>query len=370
MLKVSIVVIEKNEAQYIKKCLDSLLNQTYKNFEIIVVDGSSTDGTPEIILKEYNEYFMNGKIKLVVEPGLGFAHARNIGVKRSSGDIVVFTGGNELAHPLWLENLVKNFNSKDVGGVYGRMAIINGGSGLLKRFCKFKRVKEFSCIAPEKGVYGRGTNMAFRKHIIEEVGFFDEYLCDADDTELAWRVSKKYKILYEPSAVIFHQKGEWENWHSFLKYLWRPIQGHAQAARKNGVFRYYPRTTLLYVAPILYLSLLLFFFAIEGATLSLLALLPVILGLLVTVIKDAIKFNDVGAFYGLLIYPIQLLVGSVALLTGFVKHHHNYLSAHIRKSRNYDISVLNLRNIRGKMIKIFAFQFMKVKYTVMENSFL
>jgi len=315
-MRVSIVVIERNEIRHIEKCLDSLLAQTYPHIEIIVVDGNSTDGTRELIVSKYSRY---KNLKLVIEPGLGFAHARNIGVKNSTGDIIAFTGGNEYAHPRWIENLVKNFKSEDVGGVFGRMVVSDeGNGGLLKKFWKFKRDLEFSRISPGKGVFGRGTNMAFRRKVFEEVGFFDESLCDADDTEFAYRVSKKYRILYDPSATVFHQSGEWESLYSLIRYLWRPVKGHAQAARKHGLLKYYPQTTVLYLAPIILLFILVSLFIVGGFLPVILTILLAIIGLFVNVLRDYIKFKNAIAFYGLLIYPLQLAIGSLALLAGLI----------------------------------------------------
>jgi len=315
-IHVSIVVIERNEIRHIEKCLDSLLAQTYPHMEIIVVDGNSTDGTRELIMSKYSRY---KNLKLVIESGLGFAHARNIGVKNSTGDIIAFTGGNEYAHPRWIENLVKNFKSEDVGGVFGRMVVSDeGNDSLLKKFCKFKRDLEFSRVSSGKGVFGRGTNMAFRRKVFEEVGFFDESLCDADDTEFAYRVSKKYRILYNSSAIVFHQSGEWESWRSFIRYLWRPVKGHAQAARKHGLLKYYPQTTALYLAPIVFLFILIFLFIVGGFLLVALTIFLAIAGLFAKVLKDYMGFKNAISFYGLLICSLQLTIGSLALLAGLI----------------------------------------------------
>lgn len=314
MPKVSIVVIEKNETRHIEKCLDSLLSQTHPYIEIIVVDGNSTDGTKEIISQEYSK---DERIKLVIEPGLGFAHARNVGVRSSSGEIIAFTGGNEFAQRDWVEKLVKSFVKRKVVGVYGCTLVPKEDSGFLTNFCKFKRCKTASETQPERGRFGRGTNMAFTKHVIEEIGLFDEWLCDTDDAEFAWRVTRKYKIVYEPSAVIFHQDGEWRSWKAFVRYLWRPMVGQGQAVYKNGIFDYSPKTTALYVLPIVLLVLLLLLLINRevAAFVSLLILLP--LGLLGFVVVDAVRFRNKSALYGLLLYPMQLLVGSIALLAGF-----------------------------------------------------
>jgi glycosyltransferase involved in cell wall biosynthesis len=314
--KVSIVIIEKNEIRHIKKCLDSLLNQTYQNLEIIVVDGNSTDGTREMIFQEYSR---SKEVKMVVEPGLGFAHARNVGIRSSLGEIIAFTGGNEFADPEWVEKLVKNFVSENTAGVYGCMLVPNGHGGFLREFCKFKRCKTASGIRPEKGRFGRGTNMAFRKSVIEELGLFDELLHDADDAEFAWRVGKKYKIVYEPAALIFHQDGEWRSWKAFVKYLWDPMVGQGQAVYKNGILSYSPKTTLLYVLPIAFSILLLLWLRTRELTTLLFVVILPSLGLLGFVVRDAIRFRSKSSLYGLLLYPMQLIVGSAALLAGFYR---------------------------------------------------
>jgi glycosyltransferase involved in cell wall biosynthesis len=314
--EVSIVVIERNETRHIKRCLDSLLAQTYPYLEIIVVDGNSTDGTREIISQEYS---IGEKIKLVVEPGLGFAHARNVGVRSSSGEIIAFTGGNEFAHPEWVEKLVKNFIPKNTAGVYGCMLVPNGDGGFLRDFCQFKRCKTASETHPEKGRFGRGTNMAFRKCVIEELGSFDEWLCDTDDAEFAWRVGKKYKIVYEPSALIFHQDGEWRSWKAFVRYLWKPMVGQGQAVYKNGILSYSPKTTALYALPIAFSVLLLLLLITRELATLVFAVVLLLLGLLGFVVRDAIKFRSKSSLYGLLFYPMQLVVGSAALLAGLYR---------------------------------------------------
>jgi glycosyltransferase involved in cell wall biosynthesis len=80
--KVSVILLTKNSAATIQKSLESIFQQTRQPKEVVVVDGSSSDGTLDIV-KKY-------PVKLVSEPGLGFGHARNVGVQNDSGDIIFF----------------------------------------------------------------------------------------------------------------------------------------------------------------------------------------------------------------------------------------------------------------------------------------
>lgn len=96
MRKVSIIVTVYNTEKYIEQCINSLLNQTYKNIEIILIDGGSTDNTPEIC-RNYESKYEN--IKLVHKENEGVSAARNRGVAEATGDYIFFVDGDD-----WIEN--------------------------------------------------------------------------------------------------------------------------------------------------------------------------------------------------------------------------------------------------------------------------
>ncbi len=79
-----------NCEKYIESAIESVLNQTYKNIEIIVVDDGSTDRTPELIKK------FNGKIKYIRHPNSGSAAARNLGISKASGDFIGFLDSDDM----------------------------------------------------------------------------------------------------------------------------------------------------------------------------------------------------------------------------------------------------------------------------------
>ncbi|MEM2778298.1 MAG: glycosyltransferase family A protein, partial [Candidatus Jordarchaeales archaeon] len=112
-LKVSVVILTRNSAATIRKCLESILHQTRKPDEIIIVDGSSVDGTLDIV-----KHF---PVKIFSEPGLGYGHARNIGVQKAEGDIVFFIDADCYAEPDWIEKILPHFKNSDIAAVTGRL---------------------------------------------------------------------------------------------------------------------------------------------------------------------------------------------------------------------------------------------------------
>lgn len=103
--KVSVIVAAYNIEKYIAKCLDSILNQTYKNLEIIVVNDGSSDNTGEIIDK-YSE--KDTRIKVIHKKNGGVSSARNKGLDMSTGDYIGFVDGDDIIEPDMYEMLVNN----------------------------------------------------------------------------------------------------------------------------------------------------------------------------------------------------------------------------------------------------------------------
>lgn len=103
--KVSVIVAAYNIEKYIARCLDSILNQTYKNLEIIVVNDGSSDNTGEIIDK-YSEKDI--RIKVIHKENSGVSSSRNKGIDMSTGDYIGFVDGDDTIEPDMYEMLVKN----------------------------------------------------------------------------------------------------------------------------------------------------------------------------------------------------------------------------------------------------------------------
>ena len=99
---ISIIVPVHNSSKYLNKCLDSILNQTYKHIEIIVIENGSTDNSLEIL----NNY--KDKIKLEVLECSGLSQARNRGLELSKGEYIAFVDSDDIIEPNMIEELLNN----------------------------------------------------------------------------------------------------------------------------------------------------------------------------------------------------------------------------------------------------------------------
>ena len=192
--KISVILLTKNSAATVNKTLESIISQTHKPDEIIVVDGNSEDGTQDIV-KQY-------PVKLLTEPALGFGHARNLGVKNAEGDIIFFIDSDCYADDKWIEKILPHFSNPSIAGVTGQTRLWNINHGVARFLaCVGGRMdmptkQRFVKIAPT-------MNLAIRRKTVFEVGGFDKSLVRGEDTELTYKVTKRHKILYEPEAVIW-----------------------------------------------------------------------------------------------------------------------------------------------------------------------
>ena len=91
-LKISIIIPVYNTSKYLRKCLDSVINQSYKNYEVIVVNDGSSDNSLEII-KEYMKN--NSKITLIDQKNMGLSASRNNALKKVSSDYFLFLDSDD-----------------------------------------------------------------------------------------------------------------------------------------------------------------------------------------------------------------------------------------------------------------------------------
>lgn len=200
--KISIILPIRNEENKISQCLDAIYSQTVLPYEVIVVDGHSTDNT-EKIAKKY-------PIRFFYEDYRTRSGACQIGIMNSKGDFIAFTDADCIPQKDWLENLIKGFDEGIVGVGGG---IKNVGEGLWERSINLAMS---TFIGSANSVQGRffkskrfvksisGCNSMYRRKDLLDVGGFNVLSPGAEDAELNRKLLAKGKLLYNPEALVIH----------------------------------------------------------------------------------------------------------------------------------------------------------------------
>lgn len=200
---VSVVMPIKNAERTIVRALDSVLNQSYKNSEIILVDDDSTDKTRDLIKK-----FKNRKIKLIKnKKSLGPAASRNKGIKRAKGEIVFFTDSDCEVPRNWIETILKEYKDEKIAGVGGYLK--PGKNNLIAKLELLQnrfilKIKNRKIIGKASVPMGYTNNVSYRRKILGEINGFDENFPfpAGEDVDLKKRVCEKgYFVVYIPFSV-------------------------------------------------------------------------------------------------------------------------------------------------------------------------
>jgi len=189
-VKISIVTITYNSGKTLKCAIESVLTQTYKNIEYIIVDGKSSDNTVAII----NSY--GNKIsKFVSEEDDGIYDAMNKGLRLASGDIVGILNSDDVYFDnRVIENVIKEFEEKDVDSVYADLIFVKP-----KNLDKAVRYYDSSHFSPQKFAYGlmpAHPTFFVKKDIYERYGVFRTDLKIGADFDLLIRFLYTHKISY------------------------------------------------------------------------------------------------------------------------------------------------------------------------------
>ena len=129
-MKISIIIPVYNSEKFVSRCLDHLLNQTYQNFEIICINDGSKDNSLSI-LKEYSK--KDNRIIVLNQENKGIARTRNIGIKKASGDYIMFVDNDDYMESDYLETYAKNAIDGDYDIVIGGYRRIDCNGKILNR---------------------------------------------------------------------------------------------------------------------------------------------------------------------------------------------------------------------------------------------
>ncbi|MDI6891765.1 MAG: glycosyltransferase family 2 protein [Actinomycetota bacterium] len=213
---ISIIIPNYNGKEFLGACLDSLRKQAYKDFEIILVDNGSTDGSVDFVKQNYPE------AKIISLPtNKGFAYAVNTGIRESQGEYIALLNNDTEADPHWLEELCKGlennleagfcasktlfFHNRDVINSAGLAYHMDGTAGDVG----YGELDEGQYDERQKVFGASGVAVIYRREMLKDVGLFDEdFFAFYEDVDLSFRAQLcGYQCIYQPKAVVYHVGG-------------------------------------------------------------------------------------------------------------------------------------------------------------------
>lgn len=252
--KISVVIPVKNEEEKIEECLNAIFNQTLHPYEVIVVDGHSTDRTIEIAKKF--------PVRIFYDDHCAIGSARQIGIDNAIGDCIAFTDADCIPQRTWLENLVRELNTGIIGVGGGTKNI---GEGLWKETISFV-LDTFlgSANSVQDRVFKEkrfvkslsGCNCMYRREDLIKIGGFNIKLSINEDTELNKRLRRFGALLYVPNAIVLHNQNR--SLKGFVKRMYR--FGYGRAKNRLWDLQAIPPVVALLVIPSLFIFPSFFFF--------------------------------------------------------------------------------------------------------------
>ena len=189
---VTVVTPAYNIARYIGEAVDSVLRQTFHDFEYLVVDDGSVDNSTEIIKAHADD---DPRFRLVEVENRGPSAARNVGIREARGEYIAFLDGDDRWHPKFLERQLQLIQSlpPDVGAVFCRSRLVLENGTLV--FFQWQRAGryDFDDFLVSDNPARNGSSLLIRKSCFTEVGGFDEDLRYCEDIDMWLRIAANSK---------------------------------------------------------------------------------------------------------------------------------------------------------------------------------
>jgi GT2 family glycosyltransferase len=216
---VSVIIVNHNGILFIERCLKSVLSTEYSNFEVILVDNDSTDGSREYVLETFGS---DPRVHIVCNAAsFGPAKGRNIGAQQASGEYLVFLDNDTVVSQNWLTAMVEMFQAYPfVGSAQSKLLSLAAP----ERFdyagdylTQFGFLSERAGGAVDRAQLdyvavifsAKSAASGVRRSIFDHIGGFDEdFYMYVEETDLSWRVwLAGYLVVFVPNSVVYHAYG-------------------------------------------------------------------------------------------------------------------------------------------------------------------
>jgi len=233
MEKISIVICTRNRPQHLQKCITSLLKQSAKPKEIIIIDDASDEKIDTVQILNVAFSSIHNKVTNLMSENIdikyirnknrqGVVKNRNLGISLAKGDVIAFIDDDGYAHRNWIKNLEKHYEKKGIVGVGGPIVEIGRHvdtrpkfkrlsymtrNGDINHNYRIKKLKDIKNLHSGTVKFLMGGNMSFRRNVLLNLNGFNAHYKGnyyREETDLCMRASKIGKIIFEPFAVAYH----------------------------------------------------------------------------------------------------------------------------------------------------------------------
>ncbi len=205
MPDISVIIPIYNKQKYIKDTLESILNQSFKNFEIILINDGSTDLSASII-----KSFSDSRLKYFEQENKGVSFTRNRGVSLAQSNLIAFLDADDIWMPHHLQTIINLSKKYPKSDFFGTAYQIQYQEGLIKNYVL--NISDKNDFETDKFYkYYKGSlifytsNFAIRKNIFEKENGFKTHI-HGEDTEFFFRLGFKYKLAYSKTITMKHIK--------------------------------------------------------------------------------------------------------------------------------------------------------------------
>ena len=203
MPAVSVIIPAYNCAAYLAEAIESVLAQTYRDFEIVVVDDGSTDNTPEVVAPYLS------RINYIRQPNKGLPGARNTGIKASAGEFVALLDADDSWLPQKLDVQMPYFRDPQVGIVYSDFSVRYADGHSLPSYLAERPLASEGFVVDNyiRSRFLFPSSMVLRRSSIEACGLFDEEMLAAEDIELFARICLRWKVARVDQVLMIRTEG-------------------------------------------------------------------------------------------------------------------------------------------------------------------
>ncbi len=215
--RVSVVVCSYNGARTIRDCLEGLKRLAYPDYEVVVVDDGSTDGTASIA-REYD-------CRLIRTENRGLSNARNTGLNAATGEIVAYIDDDAYPDPHWLTYLAAAFLRTSHAGIGGPNIAPAGDGPIAECVARAPGGPVHVLLTDHEAEHIPGCNMAFRKAALDAIGGFDpRFRTAGDDVDVCWQLQERgWTLGFHAGAMVWHHR------RNSVRTYWKQQIGYGRA---------------------------------------------------------------------------------------------------------------------------------------------